>query len=161
MSDGVLLAIDPGNHTGWAAFQLATGELEACGGVTPNEPIGRYQPALVAIELPRQYLRGKADPDDIIKLAVKVGRYVERFGGPDGRRCDIRLVKPSEWKGSIEKAQMTSRIDGALTPAERALVARSGCPKSMHDDMLDAVGLGKWVLKQRRLDAALRAPVAA
>ena len=152
-----LLALDPGNDTGWAAFQLEGEVLEACGVVSPNESIGRYEPEVVFIELPCVRMRSKVNPDNIISLATKVGRYQERFAGRDGRGAQIVLVKPEQWKGTLDKDVMLRRIEGALSPEETAVVGRYAGRAAIRHNMIDAIGLGKWALKQRRLDAALAA----
>jgi len=142
----ILLAIDPGACTGFAAFR--DGDLYAAGTSSPDEADGVWPllacTDLVVIENPRIYPRQKADPNSILKLARCVGRYEERFGRSG--RTRVQLIEPHDWKGSIPKAIMTNRIEAALTTAERALLP--DLPKTKRHNMLDAIGLGKWSLKQ-------------
>jgi hypothetical protein len=142
-----LLAIDPGACTGWAAFRH--GALYGAGVMAPeDDDVAAWGTVmrmdLVVIENPRIYPRQKANPNDILKLARCVGRYEERFGR--SARARVQLVEPHDWKGSIPKEIMTNRIESELTFAEQAVLPE--LPKTKRHNMLDAVGLGKWAMRQ-------------
>lgn len=135
-----LLAIDPGACTGYAYFTLDVSGWHLCWAEehTPDEPL-RFLvgSALVVIENPKIYPQGHPRPNNLLTLSRIVGRYQERY-----KTSQQRLVYPRDWKGSIDGDIMTKRIQNALTPAERALTVGLG-----HDG-IDAVGLGKWSLRQ-------------
>lgn len=134
----ILTAIDPGVCTGWASFY--SGHLALCG--ITNEL--RYLPGDIVIEKPQVYraTRSKGDPNDLIDLAILVGRYVERCNG------DVTLVTPAEWKGQVPKHIHARRILDALTDGERrvATVESAKLSKSSRHNMIDAIGLGLWKL---------------
>ena len=138
-----LLAIDPGAKTGVAMFfrpPPASWTLDKVYTVAVpgwGESVQPQSDMLVVIENPVIYPNGKARPKDVLTLARIVGRYQERFA-----RYEQRLVEPREWKGSVDGDIMTQRIKDALTPHERITVGAAD------HNALDAVGLGKWSLRQ-------------
>jgi|ERR1700690_2820420 len=137
-----LLALDPGARTGWASY--VGGKLVGCGVVSPNELLetpGKGD--MVVIENPQIYPNSPARPADILKLARIVGRYEERYGY---RWKHIELIEPHQWKGSVPKDIMLKRIEDATPLTDRpALLAYQG---GYRHNMIDAVGLGRWALKQ-------------
>jgi hypothetical protein len=138
-----LLALDPGLHTGWALFQIWPNRLpflDGAGVLRPEDGLGYATPDHVIIENPRIYPNGKADPEDILKLARLVGRYEERF-----RRSKVYLIRPRDWKGSIDGDIMCKRIEEAMTPDEVTVAAayRGG----YRHNMIDAIGMGKWAFR--------------
>jgi hypothetical protein len=139
----ILLAIDPGKDTGWATF--IGGALVSCGLGFPNHNIDR-----AVIEKPQVYRRAlsKGDPNDLITLAVQVGRYAERLEH-GGARVD--LVTPAEWKGQVPKDVHHQRIRKELTGRESDAVDLAGAPSRKLHNVLDAVGLGLWLLKKEGL----------
>jgi hypothetical protein len=167
-----LLAIDPGfaqaSGCGYAYFR--DGLLERVG-VIPSrpelplrdrariiwrsmwaggpdaEPLAQHSPwnlegcrvDYYVVELPRVYPGPKqmAPPNDLVDLAYLAGAL-------DGIPSDGEIVHPRTWKGSVPKKVMTKRIENALSPHERAILARiSGARRH---NAIDAVGLGKWKL---------------
>lgn len=137
-----LLALDPGAKTGAAVFVRSDSEgwtLLGARTCSPDDvsrlPWGPVN--VVVIENPEIYARSKARPRDILKLARIVGRYEERFLG-----STIRLVTPHEWKGSIDGDIMTKRILASLNAVEARLCA------GVDHNAIDAVGIGKWALRQ-------------
>ena len=135
-----LLAIDPGARSGFSLWQRRglTGPLDiiAAWVTAPNVVREHVTPDLVVIEAPDRIF-GKARPRDILKLSRIVGRYEERYRG-----SEVRLVTPHAWKGSVDGDIMTDRIRAALTPRE------VGFAKGLDHNGLDAIGLGKWALRQ-------------
>jgi hypothetical protein len=139
-----LFAIDPGACSGWALFhRLGTvWYLAAAGIATPDtlrSPL--KDPDLVIIEDPEIYPNSKARPSNILTLAKVVGRYQERF-----RTSAQRLVHPHAWKGSIDGDIFCKRIEASLTDKDRAAMEK--CPASKVNNILDAIGLGRWSLTQ-------------
>lgn len=102
-------------------------------------------------ELPRTY-RGMADKGDantLIALGAVVGATIVELG------CPSTLVSPHDWKGNIPK-----KTEGAVNIVkERSLAALSAdeCARiklpipSLEHNVFDAVGLGLWWLKKKRL----------
>lgn len=139
-----LLAIDPGAHTGMAQFATriiddhTTWMLVHAQMVSPDDVDGYATPDIVVLECPNRIF-GYARPEDIIKLATVAGRYMERYRG-----ARVHVVAPHDWKGSVDKKIMTARIRAALTPAEAKFIPTCG----KVDDIIDAIGLGKWALRQ-------------
>ena len=137
-----LLAIDPGSKTGWAWY--GGGRLLGCGVVSPSDTIEVPRGLdMVVIENPEIYPNSPARPADILKLARIVGRYEERFSA---RAKYLELVPPHKWKGSVSKDIMLKRIEESTPLLDRpAMLAYQG---GYRHNMVDAVGLGRWALKQ-------------
>lgn len=148
MGPSSVIAIDPGQISGWATFHR--GELYAAGVMTEAEIVGRppvaqWAPVQVVIEVPRIYPlgRGKGDPNDLISLALLVGElrgFYRRSGLP------VELVEPRRWKGTTPKKIHNRRVKDALAPEERAILPT--LPEYKAHNMIDAVGLGLWWLKK-------------
>lgn len=140
-----LLAIDPGANTGIALFFLGPDcppVLVSAAVVSPDAWVGDSTlPDIVVIENPQIYPHSKARPADVLTLARIVGRYEERF-----KDAKQRLVLPHEWKGSVPGDIMTERIKAALSPMEKERI--SFLCKSVAHNAIDAIGLGKWALRQ-------------
>lgn len=150
-----ILAIDPGRDTGWAIIE--GGELKACGLGTPPAPDGRH----VVIERPQVY-RGRSspgDPNDLITLAIQVGRYTER-ATTEGA-ATVEHVLPHNWKGSMDADICCHRVANALDEKERALLYSVLAPlarkpmtvefltSGKRHNVIDAVGLGIWSVGSR------------
>jgi hypothetical protein len=141
-----LLAIDPGQATGVALFFIGPD----CAPVLMNANVfsptdiawQNYRPDIVVIECPER-VYGKARVQDILKLAVVVGMYVERFK----HARLVRTVTPHEWKGSVDGDIMVRRIENSLSPAEAKLISGITPPSKRHN-AVDAVGIGKWSFRQ-------------
>lgn len=144
----VRLAIDPGRDQGWALIDEATGTLADCGlGQGPD----RFEGCRVVIERPQIY-RGrtsKADPNDLITLAIRVGRLTERYLT---RGCDVEHILPHDWKGTVDPDVLVRRIEASLAVSERAVLETklASVPKGKQHNVVDAIGLGKWSLKRAR-----------
>lgn len=139
----MFLGIDPGRDTGWAVLDEG-GRLTRCGlGNPPAVAKGRR----VIIERPQVYAPrySKGDPNDLITLAIQVGRYSERFDTDNH-------VLPHEWKGTIDKEKHHERIWCSLGPLEQDVVARAmnGIAVKKRHNAMDAVGLAKWAYANRR-----------
>ena len=155
----VLIAVDPGVVTGFAFFvggkllSAKTCSVEEFRMLIENETPLSWQnsrkphESVCVIELPQIYpgQQQKGDQNDLITLAVAVGRYVEI-----AKACGFqtRLVKPREWKGQLPKDVCWSRVKDTLSFEELARIPK--LPKSRAHNMHDAIGIGTWFLKRWR-----------
>lgn len=102
---------------------------------------GQPSPELFAdvlIEVP-EYQRGRrVNPNDLITLALRVGRIQGRVLAAGGT---VELVTPSSWKGNVPKRIHNARTLARLTPEERVIV-----PANARHDVIDAIGIGLWRL---------------
>ena len=92
---------------------------------------------LIVVEFPQVYAGSKSigDPRDLLTLAAI-----------DGYICglvscvEVRRYLPREWKGQVDPDAMIARIQGRLSPEEKARVDL--CCKSLQHNIWDAVGIG-------------------
>lgn len=142
----MLLAIDPGEDTGWALFgDDAT--LIACGlGDPPETPA----PSLVLVETPKARPRDP-NPQSLIVLARRAGFWLGVF-----RAADASSLTPNDWKGSTPKDVSHRRIFAALAPSEIQALVR-GCvgvsPRLRPINESIADGLSKTDKRHNILDA--------
>lgn len=140
-----LLAIDPGNCSGYAIFRA--GLLLSCG-ITKLETFSSDVPHAscsgAVLEMPVIYPRSKAPPGDILKLTLGVGRYYEKCLNLG--IADVSLVEPRTWKGQLVKEISHARILAKLSPQEKETVRVAGLAiaKSLRGNMLDAIGIGLY-----------------
>lgn len=102
---------------------------------------GLAAPHEVLIEMPRIHLAtrgGKADPADIIKLAMLCGAI-----GHDYPQSEVAFIEPAEWKGQTPKDVTTRRTRENLTAAELDRVILPPAASLAHN-VWDAVGIGLW-----------------
>lgn len=132
------LAIDPGRDNGWSIYSDRW--LVDCGLGDP--PLGIY--SFIVAERPQIYERGDVDPNDIVTLAIRLGRQLGRF--PES---PIGLVLPAKWKGQVPKPIHNRRVLDALSPAEEKVYLACGVSESKRHNVIDAIGLGKWALTNR------------
>lgn len=135
----MLLAIDPGQRTGWALFE---DQLKDCGVCSPAsgwaQLVAESGPGCdVIIEEPTIYPHSKARPADVMTLQLKVGELKGRF---EAVGCIVELVQPRTWKRQVPKTVHNARVLKRLTDEERRIVRNAG------HDTLDAIGLGLWKL---------------
>ena len=141
-----ILAIDPGIDQGWATF--VANVLTGCGLGVPFAPVYPHE---VYIECPQIYPAGKGDPNDLIKLAIRVGHCLaeaERSAG-----ClRTTLVYPRQWKGQTPKPVNHRRIRATLSASEIACLDRSlvDVTNSLQHNVLDAVGIGLYAVGRLR-----------
>lgn len=143
----MFLAIDPGLSTGWATLD-ACGRLVACGA---GQDFPVHSNRFAIIERPQVYRAGKSkgDPNDLVTLAIRVGRYQERL---EVAGVHVDLVLPTSWKGQVPKTIHHDRVNAALAETERAIVARvakSANARGYDDNVWDAVALAKWSFVSR------------
>jgi hypothetical protein len=151
----MLLAIDPGLDTGWAI--LLDGKLLNAGLGDPPAATGCTK---VVIERPQIYQgrSSRANPNDLITLAIQVGRYTERFAA--GR--DVEHLLPHTWKGTVDPDILCRRVWASLDEREKDLLGSRLSPlarepfnaenltEGKRHNVIDAVGLAKWSLKRAR-----------
>ena len=147
-----LIAIDPGACTGFATF--TKGILGQAGICDRNGSeywkcvphFARCNSLVVVVEKPVDYPGSarKADPNDLITLALHVGalKYHYELHG-----AKVQLVTPYAWKGQTPKDIHNARTLAALTEYERSTIPTFG--KALEHNMLDAIGLGLWYLASK------------
>ncbi len=129
----VLLAIDPGVHTGWALFDE---KLLGCGlGDPPTEFALR-----VVIEIPQVYPAHPVPPNDLITLAFLAGRYA------GCATCEVFTVFPHQWKGNLSKEVCGARVRFRLSSEERKVVDELKVPVKQLHNAMDAIGIGLFAL---------------
>lgn len=140
----MIVAIDPGRCTGWAITD-GGGCVHDAGVTTVDRglPFALHGATLV-IEVPQVYraAMSKGNPNDLIKVAIEVGRWIERARIVG---ADVIEVHPATWKGQIPKEVHHARILRELRPEELARLG--GCmalPESKRHNAMDAVGLALW-----------------
>jgi len=138
----VLLAIDPGESSGWAIF--FKGMLIACGLNGEPSPLPPKLDLLV-IEEPRIYPGGRTRrPADIMKVQASAHHW---RGKLEARCAEVRMIAPRTWKGTIDGDIVCARTLAKLDPGERQVFddAMHGVAKRKQHNVLDAIGLGLWV----------------
>jgi hypothetical protein len=145
-----MLAIDPGGgvrreRQGWALFE--SGWLLQCGNGIPSVPSVNY----LVVEKPQVYRQAKqkGDPNDLIDLAVLVGQAIERYTCSDPARHRVYL--PAQWKGQVPKDIHHRRIMGTIDVQRDQIRWLYQVPESYRHNVLDAVGLGLFLLHQERI----------
>lgn len=143
----MLLAIDPGQTSGWALFTSAR-RLLACGLNDPTKCRWHVPTAFskVVIERPRIYPGGRTkNPNDVLSVAINAGEWGGRYAF---QGCEIEYVEPSKWKGQTKKEIQHARDWAKLGAEEQDIVtaAGKGMPASKRHNMLDACGIGLWAV---------------
>jgi nitrogen regulatory protein PII-like uncharacterized protein len=141
-----ILAVDPGTKAlGWAVMDSINKRCTACGFATTGawrlvDWDGEYDLDAAVIEVPQVYPQRswKGDANDLIDVALAAGAVAGSLG------CDVRYVRPREWKGTAPKEVHQRRILTLLDMSERAILDGCGAPKSKLHNVVDAVGLGLW-----------------
>lgn len=139
------LAIDPGEHAGWAIMaELANGlTLTACG--INKAPRRLFKTVLY--EKPNIYPGDSPYKREcILTLCVTSGELIAPFREMGAK---IVYVNPRTWKGGIPKHVHHPAILDKLSPAEQSVVAQCGKGISLKfiEDMMDAVGLAAYARK--------------
>ncbi len=133
----MILGIDPGRSQGWAILD-ETGILRSCG-LGDNPPV---LPSLVVLEKPQIYPDTPTkQANDLVTLAVSVGRMAERFS-----KSKILLVTPHTWKGSTPKPIHNRRVLAKLSLLENGIYLRDTLKiaESYKNNVIDAIGLAKY-----------------
>lgn len=149
-----LVAFDPGARSfAWARFD--GGALSACG-LMERDPLAskwtiRWLESVAeevgefVIEVPQVYRERawKGDPNDLIDVAVTVGRIAgvaAKFERPQ------TLVRPHAWKGNAPKAIVGARILAKLLTHEAKILHDLKLPRAKAHNAVDAIGIGLWRL---------------
>lgn len=141
-----VLALDPGNTTGWAL--VLRGVLVHAGHASYEAlfetPPATSAPVLVVIEVPRVYPfgRGKGDNNDLIDLAVRVGELRGWYRRKSWVQR-VELIPPRTWKGTVPKEIHNKQVLAKLSPEELAVLPTKRRGGFDHN-MVDAVGLALW-----------------
>lgn len=150
-----MIAFDPGTVTGWAVF--LDGKLSSADTLKKGDlhevPWIELLPAIVVIEKPVVYVRGrgsKGDPNEIVELGVWAGELCGVMKERTRYRTDSVYVTPRRWKGTVPKEIGNERTLEQLEPDELELLPRRPRAKDFDHNMLDAVGLGLWQLQRER-----------
>jgi hypothetical protein len=138
------VTIDPGLDTGWALWGRLG--LVACGLGDPRSSEKHVAEEIhdVWIESPVIYPRSKADPNDVLKLALKAGRWAGIY---ETLVVVQHFVKPADWKGQLSKDICHARMWARISEAEKEIVdlgVRKLSASKRHN-VLDAVAFGVWV----------------
>ena len=137
----IVLSVDPGAHAGQAFWR--DGLLRAV-----SDDLDADRCDVIVCEMPFIYPQRKtrADPNDMIVLAVRVGRLLERYS-----EADAVTPWPVQWNGGAKKAWTEIRVWEALDPRERDVLrmATSLVAKGYQNNLIDAVGIGLWYLTDR------------
>ena len=151
----LITAFDSGAQTGWA--QSTDGLVHKCGLVHVRdnraiEGLPEQGHGTVIIEKPIHRREGKTvDPNDLIKLGIRVGRLVETYLVFEN---EIITVLPSTWKGGTPKEIQNDRDwNKGLTGQERALLGPllTQVAAGYRNNVLDAIGILLWHLKRKGL----------
>lgn len=133
-----LATCDPGRDAGVARFE--DGVLVWCGlNCWPYKVLSDR----LVIEIPNAHekRKRKVDPQDLITLAIRAGRWIERIP-----HDSLTQKFPSEWKGGVPKEMHNGLVLQALTPGERATFAfycqKQKIPKGKLNNVVDAIGIG-------------------
>lgn len=154
---GSLIAIDPGACAGIAGFfdgELVLLDIEDASELPINvDDVGAAGVIdVVIVERPEVYTKkvGKAahaDPNDLIKLAMRAGALVQAFAP---RR--VVEVLPKEWKGQAPKEIVARRVLAKLSPVERdtAETELARHHAGLWHNAIDAIGIGLYHLGRYR-----------
>jgi hypothetical protein len=134
-----LISIDPGADNGWAIFE--EGILAHCG--LGDSPRGAY--STIVIERPHPH-QTHADRADIITLAIRAGRQLGLL--ERGSVAEVFTIEPATWKGQTPKKIHNARVLNALYDDERDRfrACTVGVPASKLNNVIDAIGIGRWAL---------------
>lgn len=134
---GLIVCIDPGVSCGLAIF--SDGRLIDAYYV--KDPMDFDIPIKADLVCLEHLYSDKSSPvptRSIIDAQLWGAYLAGRFQGP------IRLIAPSTWKGSRDKAVHNKWIMKQLTPDEARIVAGSTKNKTEIHNVIDAAGIGIW-----------------
>jgi hypothetical protein len=149
---GYLFTADPGkHHVGWAIFD--GNRLATCG--LDQWKAGEYAElkverilenirATALIELPVASRGRTVDANDLIDVAITVGRVVQALGP----HTTVELIPPRDWKGTVDPDVMIERIKNRLAPDEGINLQNVQLKSSLRHNVIDAIGLGLWRLNR-------------
>lgn len=152
-----VLAIDPGNITGWALYRrniLVEADLiDYKHSGTTNKFHFFYHKCLLnkmIIEFPRIYDRRNwlGDPNDLLEVACCAGHFLEqskKYGSPCER------ISPQQWKGQRPKSADHKYTKRLLNEEELKIVTEleKKYAKDKVHNVLDAIGIGLYAVGRR------------
>ncbi len=119
----------------------------ACG--LNGAPWAQFRPRVTVIEIPNanEKRAKKINPQNLITLAYRAGKVASCC---EAQGSEVLTYFPSEWKGTASKDVHIGTIVRALPPrCLRVLdMAITGMADSLAHNVIDAVGLGKWLHHQ-------------
>lgn len=143
-----LVAIDPGACAGVAAFfdrVLVSVGLEDVSRLPVRCVYAPGVVDVVIVERPEVYSKGprQADPNDLIKLALRAGALAQAFAPRE-----VIEVLPKTWKGQVPKEIMAKRILASLSLEEREtwLFECGAMSATLRHNAIDAIGIGLYHL---------------
>jgi hypothetical protein len=136
------LSVDPGLCTGWASWDQKHALLHCGVGTPPN-----CEKHLV-IEYPQIYPNQPVPPNDLITLAIQVGRYAQTAIDCGSK---VSLVLPHEWKGNLPKKICNARIMKILSVDEKAIANAVKLPETKRHNMMDAIGIGLYAFRGMKI----------
>lgn len=150
------LCWDTGEWSAWARAAgdrvLDCGLVHVLGDTTIVGLLPHLTRGEVWIECPvfRQGGRNEVDPNDLIRLGVKVGRIQEPYLALDNQ---VTLIGVSDWKSGTPKKIQEQRTKADLWPGELELVTAriAAVSESYRHNIWDAVGILIWRLKREGL----------
>lgn len=159
----MLLSLDPAKHKlPWALWRdgvLSGVGMPRCDSELPLEKACvalagacgiRLAPwDLVVMEQPQVYGRlqdQKGDQNDLIEVGIAGAYVAATLGG------QLRLVKPSQWKGQMPKRLTEPRVRARLSAQECVVLDRGleQIPPSLRHNVYDAAGIGLHELRRWR-----------
>ena len=139
-----MISVDPG--TRWCGVaEWKDAELIWAGLVSTDDLPSRWvivDDPIVVIEKPQVYQDMKVDPDDLVNLAIVVGRVI----GPEKR--NVTIYKPSQWKGQLDKKITTARTLASLSKEEISRIVLPRAVKTLGHNVYDAIGIGLAYLRK-------------
>lgn len=109
-----------------------------------------FSPETLVVELPQIYQQAqlKGDPNDLVPLAIMLGRLWERF-----KPKNMLMPLPKEWKGQVPKEVMNNRTLASLSKREVEIFSDDllRVPGGLRHNGMDAIGIGLWALKRMGL----------
>ena len=161
----IVLAVDPGEKTGWASIALETEEVLESGELKAKDPkfielLGAELAAADILIIEDQYFDKSIDnPDSLIKLAALRGEIQGYFTIIKGfRRCDnICCVKASLWQACLKLPVKASREQRKR--ASRKLASFQVGRQDITENEADAINMGLAVVRRLKAERLIKAEV--
>lgn len=143
-----LVAVDPDKrgfaYSIWEGGQFIDAGLyrrDDCSPFWISRKLSDMEPTLLVCEKPRAYpgQAAKGDPNDLIDLSQTVGACLAS--------CNASFtVYPSDWKGQLPKEVHHARLQKHPLWSARAGLCVGLVSAGLRHNVLDAIGIGVWVL---------------
>lgn len=150
----IVVGVDPGTRAlGLALFEhgrLAHVQLVRAKGLeqmlSAILDLNRYWADRLVVERAEVYPDGNAKPNDLGQLLIVAGAIAGSV-----RHTRLMLPYPKQWKGQVPKNIHHDKLRKGLTDADRRVLdaAMSFVPPSLRHNMLDAVGLARWGMREQ------------